>query len=174
MSQNRYCGTTVQAEAQGPTDPGRPSHEKGRGLKSGGHHISCQSHGPLFRVAPNLARDLKKVDGMGSIQFAVVFRHSLIAWLVIYHVFWLTPFSINRLGLDRSGQFPGIEFNVTAHVMLVATGRWSWGWWYHCAGWLRLVFWLFSSLLLHVILNQNLNSTHFCSTGDEIKKCDDS
>jgi hypothetical protein len=62
----------------------------------------------------------------------------------------------------RTGQkwtIPGIECDVMAHVMLVATGRWSWGWWYHCAGWLRLVF---SSLLLHVILNQNpiMNSTN--------------
>jgi hypothetical protein len=48
-----------------------------------------------------------------------------------------------------------------AHVMLVATGRWSRGWWDYIAGWLKLVF---SSLLLDVILNQNLiiiNSTNF-------------
>jgi hypothetical protein len=41
-------------------------------------HHPTSSHGPLSRVAPILARDLKKVDGMGSIQFAFLFRHSVI------------------------------------------------------------------------------------------------
>jgi hypothetical protein len=40
------------------------------------HHPS--SHGPLSSAVPILARDLKKVDGMGSIQFAFLFRHSVI------------------------------------------------------------------------------------------------
>ncbi len=99
---------------------------------------------------------------------------SVIAWLVIYHVLLLTPFSINRLGLDRSGQFPGIEYDVMAHVMLVATGRWSW------LGMMGSLCWrlrhFVSPLLLDVFLNQNpiiVNSTHFY-TGVEIKKCDDS
>lgn len=119
------------------------------------HHPT--SHGPSSRVAPNLARDLKK--GTVWDRYNMHFS-SVIAWLVIYHVLWLTPFSINRLGLNRSGQNVGIEYDVMAHVMLVATGRWSRGWWDHCAGWLRLDF---SSLLLDVILNQNpiiINSTN--------------
>jgi hypothetical protein len=137
MSQRRHCGTTIQAEAPGVRDqlkirpaPRRPKpiSRKGEGFEKwrpswiSFHHPT--SHGLLSCVAPILARDLKKRGGIWD-RYNLHFS-SVIAWLVIYHVFWLTPFSINWLGLDKSGQNVGIENDVMAHDILVATGRWSW------------------------------------------------
>jgi hypothetical protein len=150
MSQRWYCGTTVQAEAQGPTDR-RAFSRKWEGFEMwrpswiSFHHPT--SHGLLFRVTPILARDLKKVDGMGSIQFAFLFRHSVIgdtSCPFINAIFYKST---------RTGQKWTIP--IYSH-----TGRWSRGWWDHCSGCFKL---FFSSLLLDVIINQNpiiINSTN--------------
>ncbi len=141
--------------------------KRGRGSKSGGH---LEFH---FITPPPTAHCLlprqfwrviwKKGDGMGSIQFAVVFSHMIgdTSCPFINAIFYKST---------RTEQFPGMS------CLLVRVDGVGWGWWDHC-GWLRLDGWDLSILLfcwMSFSIRITINSTHFCSTGDEINKCDDS